>query len=52
MWTIMMHVPVAHQVSEQGKCGEAYNIADPNSVASIREIAKLIAGEVGRKVCF
>ena len=36
----------------EGKCGEAYNIADPDSVASIREAAELIAGEAGRKVCF
>ncbi len=35
-----------------GECGEAYNIADPDSVVSIREAAELIAGEAGQKVCF
>lgn len=36
----------------KGGCGEAYNIADPASVASIREAAELIAREAGKKVCF
>lgn len=36
----------------EGERGEAYNIADPGSVLSIREAAELIAGEAGQKVCF
>lgn len=36
----------------EGETGEAYNIADPDSVASIRDMAELIAGEAGKKVCF
>lgn len=36
----------------EGGCGEAYNIADPASVVSIRTAAELIAKAAGRKVCF
>ncbi len=36
----------------EGECGEAYNIADPDSVASIKEIAELIAREAGQKVSY
>lgn len=36
----------------KGRCGEAYNIADPDSVASIREAAEVIASESGQKVRF
>lgn len=36
----------------EGECGEAYNIADPDSIASIRKAAEMIAMEAGRKVCF
>ena len=34
----------------KGKCGEAYNIADKNSVVTIRELAETIAHIAGRKV--
>ncbi len=34
----------------KGKSGEAYNIADKNSVATIRELAEMIAHIAGRKV--
>jgi len=33
-----------------GKSGEAYNIADKNSVVTIRELAEMIANIAGRKV--
>lgn len=36
----------------RGRCGEAYNIADPASVASIKEVAELIARVAGQRVCF
>ena len=34
----------------KGESGEAYNIADPNSNVSIRQLAEMIAGAAGRKV--
>jgi len=34
----------------KGKCGEAYNIADKDSVVTIRELAEKIAHVAGRKV--
>lgn len=36
----------------QGKAGEAYNISNPNSVCTIREIAEAFAEEGKRKVIF
>lgn len=35
-----------------GESGEAYNISDPNSICSIREIAKVFAQTSGNKVVF
>ena len=35
-----------------GKCGEAYNIADPNSDITLRELAQTIADRTGHKVVF
>ena len=34
----------------KGDSGEAYNIADPNSNVTIRQLAEMIAGAAGRKV--
>ena len=34
----------------KGKSGEAYNIADKNSVVTIRELAEIVAGIAGKKV--
>lgn len=35
-----------------GKNGEAYNLSDPNSDITLRDLAKIIAKSVGRKVVF
>lgn len=35
-----------------GKCGEAYNIADSSEILSLREIAEYISGLNGKKVIF
>lgn len=35
-----------------GKCGEAYNVADSSEILSLREIAEYISGLNGRKVIF
>lgn len=35
-----------------GKCGEAYNIADPASDITLRDLASIIAGIAGREVVF
>ena len=37
-------------ILEKGVSGEAYNIADENSVVSIRDLAEMIAQAAGRKV--
>jgi len=34
----------------KGKCGEAYNVADKNSIVTIRELAEMIADIAGLKV--
>lgn len=36
----------------QGKCGEAYNIADKESVANIKTVASMIAAAKGRSIRF
>lgn len=36
----------------KGECGKAYNISNPDSVVSIRELAEQIAESSGRKVVF
>lgn len=36
----------------EGKCGEAYNIADSSKILSLREIAEYISSLAGRKVIF
>lgn len=36
----------------KGKCGEAYNIADERSDVRLRDLAELIAKQVGRRVTF
>ena len=36
----------------QGKCGEAYNIADEGNDAALRELAELAAGIAERKVVY
>ncbi|MBQ6131757.1 MAG: NAD-dependent epimerase/dehydratase family protein [Selenomonadaceae bacterium] len=35
-----------------GKCGEAYNVADSSEILSLREIAEYISSLAGRKVVF
>ncbi|MBR2520357.1 MAG: NAD-dependent epimerase/dehydratase family protein [Selenomonadaceae bacterium] len=35
-----------------GKCGEAYNVADSSEILSLREIAEYISGLNGKKVIF
>ena len=35
-----------------GKCGEAYNVADSSEILSLREIAEYISGLAGKKVVF
>jgi len=35
-----------------GKCGEAYNVADSGEILTLREIAEYISGLAGRKVVF
>ncbi|MBQ6296477.1 MAG: NAD-dependent epimerase/dehydratase family protein [Selenomonadaceae bacterium] len=35
-----------------GKCGEAYNVADSSEILSLRQIAKYISSLAGRKVVF
>ena len=35
-----------------GKCGEAYNVADSSEILSLREIAEYISSLAGRKVIF
>lgn len=36
----------------EGKCGEAYNVADEKSDITLRDLAALIAKQCGRKVIF
>ncbi len=36
----------------EGKCGEAYNVADSSEILSLREIAEYISGLSGKKVVF
>lgn len=36
----------------KGTCGEAYNIADESGDVTLRDLARLIAGQAGRKVVF
>lgn len=36
----------------EGACGEAYNISNPDSVVTIRDMAECIAGCAGRRVIF
>ena len=36
----------------KGQCGEAYNIADVSCDITLRDLAKIIADYVGRKVVF
>ena len=36
----------------KGECGEAYNIADPGSDITLKDLAGIIAGYVGRQVIF
>lgn len=37
---------------QRGQCGEAYNIADPASDITLRDLAQLIADQAGTKVVF
>ena len=45
------HVRVFHGVVK-GSCGEAYNVADQSCDIMLKDLAKLIADYVGRRVIF
>ena len=36
----------------KGDCGEAYNVADPASDITLKDLAQMIAGKAGTKVAF